>query len=200
MRMANSYRDDSHLDAAIDRAVREMMSAEPRADLRERVLSELQDAPARTTLWPRLAFGSAALAVAVVTMLVLVDRPADRPGERVAVSTSPAAESPRQGPVNPPAPARKASAPVEGGRIRGDGPESAPAPRGRAGTDRPIQAASIDAAGSIAIAPVMPLARLDPIEPIALSRLDASHIPAPTIDIKPIAIEQIEIAPLTPQR
>jgi hypothetical protein len=198
--MANSYRDGSHLDAAIDRAVREMMSAEPRADLRERVLSELQDAPARTTLWPRLAFGSAALAVTVVAMLVLVDRPADRPVEQVAVSTSPAAESPRLGHVDPPAPARTASAPLDRGRIRSDGPESAPTPRGRAGTDRPIQAASIGAAESVAIAPMIPLARLDPIEPIALSRLDASHIPAPIVDIKPIAIEHIEIAPLTPQR
>ena len=200
MRMANSYRDDSHLDAAIDRAVRELMSAEPRADLRERVLSELQDAPARTTLWPRLAFGSAALAATVVAMLVLVDRPADRPVERVAVSTSPAAESPRPGPVNPPAPARTASAPVDRGRMRSDGPESAPAPRGRAGADRPIQAASIDAAESVAVAPMMPPARLGPIEPIVPTRLDASHIPAPIIDIKPIAIEHIEIAPLTPQR
>jgi hypothetical protein len=197
--MANSYRDDSHLDAAIDRAVREMMSAEPRADLRERVLSELQDTPARTPHWPRLAFGSAALAVAVVATVVLVDRLPDRPVERVAISTSPATESPRQGPVNP-APARRASAPVDRGRTRSDGPDGAPTPHGRTAITRPIQAASIDAAESIAIAPMMPLARLAPVEPIALSRLDASHIPVPIIDIKPIAIEPIEIAPLTPLR
>lgn len=199
MGMANSYRDDSHLDAAIDRAVREMMSAEPRADLRERVLSELQDTPARTPHWPRLAFGSAGLAVAVVATVVLVDRLPDRPVERVAISTSRATESPRQGPVNP-APARRASAPVDRGRTRSDGPDGAPTPHGRTAITRPIQAASIDAAESMAIAPMMPLARLAPVEPIALSRLDASHIPAPIIDIKPIAIEPIEIAPLTPLR
>ena len=200
MRMANSYREDSHLDAAIDRAVREMMSAEPRADLRERVLSELQDTPARTPHWPRLAFGSAALAVAVVATVVLVDRLPDRPVERVAISTSPATESPSHGPADAPAAVRTASAPVDRGRTRSDGPDGAPTPHGRTAITRPIQAASIDAAEFIGIAPMMPLARLAPVEPIALSRLDASHIPVPIIDIKPIAIEPIEIAPLTPLR
>ena len=68
MRMTDKHlgdshlRADSHLDAAIDRAVREMMSVEPRADLRQRVLAELVEEPTRAALWPRFAFGSAALA------------------------------------------------------------------------------------------------------------------------------------------
>ena len=72
----------SHLDAAIDRAVREMMSVEPRADLRERVLAELVGEPARAALWPRLAFGSAAVAVAAVVLLMIVNRPPDQPVDR----------------------------------------------------------------------------------------------------------------------
>jgi hypothetical protein len=195
--MANSYRDDSHLDAAIDRAVRDMMSAEPRTDLRERVLAELTGAPARVVWWPRLALGSAALAVAAVAMLVLVDHPADRPVERVAVAT-PAAESPRLEPPAPATPPRTTPAPADRTPVRGDGPKTAPAPRGRAAADRPIQAASVDPGEAIGIEPMTPVERLAPIEPLGMSTLDAPLVATAAINIAPITINRIEMTTLKP--
>jgi hypothetical protein len=194
--MANSFRDDSHLDAAIDRAVRDMMSAEPRTDLRERVLAELTGAPTRVVWWPRLAFGSAALAVAAVAMLVLVDRPADRPVERVAVATPPTAPAPT--PAEAPTMPRTQSAPVDRDRARHGGSESTPAARGR--VDRPVQAASIEAGKAIEIEPMAPVEPLTPIEPIRIATLEAPQVSSAAISIPPITIRQIEIAPLTPQR
>jgi hypothetical protein len=76
-----------------------------------------------------------------------------------------------------------------------------PPPRNVIAVDRPIQATSIDTAepGGV-IAPMPPLARLNPIEAIAVARLTAPQVSMPTIDLKPLAIAQMEIAPLTPPR
>jgi hypothetical protein len=193
--MTDSYSDDSHLDAAIDRAVRELMSAEPRTDLRERVLAELRGTPARAALWPRFAFGSAALAVATVAMLVLVDRPADRPVERVAVARPPA-ESPRREPAAPPL---TVPAPADRTPVRGDVPKALRTPQGRA-ADRLVQAASIDPGEAIGIEPMAPIEPLTPIEPIRIARLEAPQVSAPPITIAPISISPIDITPLTPRR
>jgi len=194
--MANSFRDDSHLDAAIDRAVRDMMSAEPRTDLRERVLAELTGAPARTRLWPRLAFGSAALAIAAVALLVFVERPADRPVERVAVATPPPA------PASPAAEAPAApsipSGAVDRDTARRGGLESAAAAREKKVADRPVQAASIAAGEAVGIEPMTPVEPLRPLEPIRIATLVAPS--ASAISIVPITIERIEITPLSPQR
>lgn len=192
---------DSELDAAIDRAVRDLMGAEPRADLRERVLfelagdsSELAGTSVRAGLWPRFAFGLVAATAALVIALQFVERPSERPaGQTVAALPAPAERlrtdgtplTPGVSPQVPPgAPERASGAPRNGSVV----------------DDRPIQAASVEDHSSLGIAPMTPVAGLSPIEPIALSRLEASEIPAPAIDIKPLAIEQMEIAPLTPPR
>ena len=189
---------DSELDRAIDRAVRDLMGGEPRADLRERVLSELAGTSARATLWPRFAFGLVAAAAVLVIAVQFADRPAERPAEATIAATAARDGRPRTdgtpltpGIVPPPIPPRPP-------RVTGPAPTTPP--RRPIVDDRPIQAASIEAAPPLGIAPMTPLARLNRIEPIGLSRLEASEIPAPAIDIKPLAIDLLEIGPLTPQR
>ena len=100
--------DDSRLDAAIDRAVRDMMSGEPRADLRERVLAELAGEPARAAWWPRLALGSVAVAVSHRPADARADRPAQRPAERPVDQTLASAAPPATARGNTGEPARAA--------------------------------------------------------------------------------------------
>jgi hypothetical protein len=45
-----------------------------------------------------------------------------------------------------------------------------------------------------------PLERLKPFDPIAVPALDAPRVPTTAIDIKPIALQPIEIVPLTPRQ
>lgn len=189
--MTHKHLAGSHLDAAIDRAVREMMSVEPRADLRQRVMAELVEEPARATWWPRLAFGSAALAAAVIIVLMLVNRPADRPVDRTIAQTQPPASAPdTTGKATGPA-TGNAPKSIAGGPALVDGPKPRiVAPRPVIGgrpviEDRPVQAASIDTTELSAIEPMAPVERLKSIEPIVLS---------------PIALAPIEIRPLTPPR
>jgi hypothetical protein len=66
---------ETRLDAAIDRAVRQFMSAEPPAGLRQRVLARLADPPA--PLWHR--WGGAAAAVAAIVLTVVLMRPGTPP-------------------------------------------------------------------------------------------------------------------------
>jgi len=186
--MTDNRRDDSRLDAAIDRAVRDLMSVEPRAGLRERVLAELTGEPARAAWWPRLALGSAAVAVAVVVLLTIVNRPPERPVDRtIADAAPPAAAAPNTGEFSKP----------PGGTppVRVDGPRTRTA-EGNPVVGRPVQAASIDMGESITIEPMTPVERLAPIDPIRIARLEAPTVSE--ISIKPITIERIEITPLTP--
>jgi hypothetical protein len=189
--MMDNRRDDSHLDAAIDRAVRDLMSVEPRAGLRERVLAELTGGPARAAWWPRLALGSAAIAVAVVVVLVIGSRPPQRPVDRtIAGATPPDTASQNTGETAKPP---EATPPVHV-----DGPRAQAATRSPVVEDRLVQAASITANEPIAIEPMAAVERLAPIDPIRIARIEAQA--APDISIKPITIARIEIAPLTPQR
>ena len=189
---------DSELDAAIDRAVRDLMGAEPRADLRERVLSELAGTSARATLWPRFAFGLVAATAVLVIAVQFADRPAERPAEQtIAGRAAPEARPRTDGTPLPPA----VPAPISPrSPVRVSGPAPTTPPRRAIVDDRPIQAASIETTPPLGTAPLTPLARLNRIEPIGLSRLEASEIPAPVIDIKPLGIELLEIGPLTPRR
>jgi hypothetical protein len=184
--LADSHlRAGSHLDAAIDRAVREMMRVEPRADLRERVMAELVEEPARATWWPRLAFGSAALAAAVLIVLMLVNRPVDRPVDRTIAQTQPPPSAPaRTGETTGPATGTEPTI-IAGGRTVVAGRKPRTVPRTPVIEDRLVQAASIDTTELVAIEPMAPVERLKPIEPIAFV---------------PIAIAPIEIRPLTPPR
>jgi hypothetical protein len=59
--------NDSRLDRAIDRAVREMMQVDPAPGLRRRVLSRI-NAPVEHRTFPALRYGFAAAALAVVVL------------------------------------------------------------------------------------------------------------------------------------
>jgi hypothetical protein len=68
------------LDAAINRAVRQMMSAEPPAGLRHRVMARIQAPAGRTWFVPQFALGTAALAAIVLAVVIM------RPGAPAAPS------------------------------------------------------------------------------------------------------------------
>jgi hypothetical protein len=189
MRMTDNRRDDSRLDAAIDRAVRDLMRAEPRAGLRERVLAELAGEPARTVWWPRVAFGSAAAVVAVVVVLMMLNRPAPPPVDRTIAGAVPPTAVPEHTGQLPEPPKLTPPVPADGLRSRTFA-------RSSAVEDRPVQAASIEAGESIAIEPMTAVERLAPIDPIRIAQLEAPTVPETSI--KPITIERIEITPLTP--
>jgi hypothetical protein len=190
--MTDNRRDDSHLDAAIDRAVRDLMSVEPRAGLRERVLAELTGEPARAAWWPRLALGSAAVAVAAVLLLMIVNRPAERPqvDRPIAGVVTPAAEPGHSS--NPPEP-DKPTLPMRAG-----GPSVRPPAQSPVVENRLVQAASIEASEPIAIEPMAAVERLAPIDPIRVARIETPA--AADISITPLTIARIEITPLAPQR
>ena len=130
---------DSELDAAIDRAVRDLMGAEPRADLRERVLSELAGGSselartsARATLWPRLAFGLVAATAAIVIAVQFADRPAERPAEQTIAARAAPEERPRtDGTPLPPAVRADPTALTSRSAWTGANDAAAPRHRGR---------------------------------------------------------------------
>ena len=92
---------DKHLDDAIDRAVREMMSGEPASDLRQRVLDDITAPQHRRFAWSTLAYSSAALAAIVLLVLSLVTRRPVVPETRIAgtPAAAPAAAQTTPSPV-----------------------------------------------------------------------------------------------------
>lgn len=114
------------LDAAIDRAVRRMMAAEPPPGLRHRVLGRLKDR--QTSAWgfgfvPRMAIAGAALAVIIlgVSMMrpsVTVAPPPPQSAAATRALPAPHAEPPSAvpAPVEPDAAPRKPAAVAAGPR------------------------------------------------------------------------------------
>ena len=192
--MADRPLAETQLDEAIDRAVREMMNVEPRDDLRARVLAELGGPPVRVSRWPRFAFGSMALAAAVLAVFLFAKRPTDRAVEHSVAGALPAA--PAAGPT-----ATRSPVPSVIGRepVLPDGGPRKTLARTPAFEDRPVRAASVDSAELMAADATAPVERLPAIEPIRISRLEDVPVSTSPIDIEPITIERIEIAPLTPR-
>src|ERR1700752_3943874 len=126
--MTDKQLSDKRLDEAIDRAVREIMSVEPRTDLRARVLAELERGAARAALWPRLAFGAAAIAVAVVLFTTIAQRGTEPREEPRVASGHPSAPSPGGATAVPGPPA--AGAPPTQLPRRGGSRTSVSQPRG----------------------------------------------------------------------
>jgi hypothetical protein len=204
--MVDKQLSDRQLDDAIDRAVRDLMSAEPRPDLRARVLAELEGTPARPAFWPRLAFGGAVVALAAILVALLLPRPAERTDDARIASMRPPSTAAQTAPTpTPPAPER---GPASASSVnRTDRP--APAPdvfvprRQRADDDRVIRAASIDTvdepgAASEGASPAVE--RLAPLDLIRIRNLEPLDMSTPDIVMKPITVGAIDIAPLTPQR
>src|ERR1700752_256925 len=113
--MTDKQLSDKRLDDAIDRAVREIMSVEPRTDLRARVLAELERGATRVALWPRLAFGAAAIGVAVLLFTTIAQRPTE-PREEPHVASG------------QPSPSRGGVTAVPGSPAAGAPPTATPAP------------------------------------------------------------------------
>jgi hypothetical protein len=177
---------DGDADAAIDRAVREMMSAEPRADFGRRVRARLER-PARVIFTiPRLAAVAGLSAAVALFVLTRDNRPAP-PAPRVAVQTPP---GPQPGPTTPARPAVSPEMPKAMVSV-------APEPAAHV-PDRQVQAASIDVSMVEVATDIEPL---KPIAPIALSTMTQEPIAKPEIRITPLDVSPIEIAPLiTPRR
>jgi hypothetical protein len=194
--MADRPLAETQLDEAIDRAVREMMDVEPRGDLRARVLAELGGPPARVSRWPRFAFGSMALAAAILAFFLFAKRPTDR-----AVEHSVAGALPPPAPAAGPTAATRSPVPSAIGRepVLPDGGRRKTLARTPAFEDRPVRAASVDSAELMAADATAPVERLPSIEPIRISRLEDVPVATSPIAIEPITIERLEIAPLTPR-
>jgi hypothetical protein len=75
---------DSHLNDAIDRAVRDMMAVEPDARTRARVLSAIEQPRVRAFTWTYVAAG----AVALVLLMVMMRAPERPPLEQAAAPRS----------------------------------------------------------------------------------------------------------------
>lgn len=199
--MTDKQLSDKRLDDAIDRAVREMMSVEPRTDLRARVLAELEGGAARVALWPRLAFAGAAVAVATVLFTTVAQRPTERREEPAVAAALPST----RGSVTPVPASPGAAPPIP---HLGEGrPSGMPKPTGAmtqhrpaVASDRSIQAASIDTLDTAVVEPVTSVDRLGPIEPLGIATLDALPLSTPEIVINPITVEQIDIPPLGTRR
>lgn len=190
---------DRDIDDAIDRAVRDIMGAEPRPGLRGRVLERIERPTGLVFSWPRLAAAGAVAAAAMLSFMLW--RPAPPlPETDLATKTAPvvrpgiveprdAAPAPR--PVPPPAgaaapaqaprrsttPARQPQAPVAPPHFPAPGVVSAAT----------IAGTTPDTAAT-GVAEAVPL----PLDP------NAAPIIIPAIHIEPLAIERIVIASISP--
>jgi hypothetical protein len=197
--------DADAADAAIDRAVRELMNGEPKPGFRERVLARLDDESrthwlGSTLAWPRLGF--AAIAVAIVFALALWMRPFDRTAEPELANVRPQVV---EQPAAPPTPERAVPAPAPVPRIADRQPSPdvvKPRPGATAEralsttTDRRVAAASIKPAEEA----LERTATSAPIDPGSIPPLNVRPLETPEIIVRPLAVGPLMIVPLLPPR
>ena len=150
---------DSELDAAIDRAVRDLMGAEPRADLRERVLSELAARPS----WPgprRAPHSGRGSPSASWRPPPCSSSPSSSPIGRLSVPPNSPSPACRHRQIARGRPARRSRVHQNPRRnptphTGTQRPDRCRLPRSRSAVvdDRPIQAASIETAPPLGVAP-----------------------------------------------
>jgi hypothetical protein len=173
-------------DAAIDRAVREIMSVEPRTDMRQRVLARLNDRPARTLTLPRLAMASAMAGIAIVILIL-----SSRPGERAAPPTVVKGPAPAAQPRDMP-PARE---------VVRDDPEKKPrlvTPDVRQPETARVHAASLDEKEHEPLELTVDVEPLESIDPIQIAPVQTPVVATTEVTVKPLTMENIAIAPLPP--
>jgi hypothetical protein len=184
-------------DAAIDRAVREIMSAEPRPGFKLRVLARLRAEPDATSpgwAWPRVAV--AAIGAAAIVFVIIMSRPADRRPESPpiaqttpATSAAPPAEAPRL------ADRSKSSQTSSPMRDLRETPRAEPRVV-RAASLIPLEAAEASHPENTVTSEVS-----SAIEPISVPALQMAPIPTPHVEIRPLpALDRIAISPLSPLR
>lgn len=187
--------DDTPIDRAIDRAVREMMRVDPPAGLRRRVLSRIDTPPRRWILLPRLAAAAAALVLVVTAALVMrrdTATPPTAPTAAVASNVPTQVERPA-----PPAPAPPAMGAVRqaGGASRTPRREAIRMPRienvfGSPTAAGRLSATSVAEPESAPVdVPESPASRDGQI-------LEPAPIIIPEITIAPLRIEQLGINPV----
>ncbi|HSC29891.1 MAG TPA: hypothetical protein VLD67_21610 [Vicinamibacterales bacterium] len=177
---------DPELDESIDRAVRELMSAEPRPGMRHRVLARLESRQVRWLTVRRLA-GSLALASAVLVVFVLAGRgPETPPGDGSAALRPPLTRLEH---------VPGAVVPIVAERTMPPGPAR--------GTQPALSVPDVFAA----VAPDPPPAErveaipaLEPILPLAVARLETEGIAMREFGVLPLTIDELQIEPLSPPR
>lgn len=192
-------RSEREIDDAIDRAVRDIMSAEPRAGFRGRVLGRLQErgpstgsgqalatSSGHTTSWftlPRFAAAMALLAMVIAIAALLRTTGPQVPASAPAVAQREPADAPA---VRPPTP--HVAVPVE--------PQSAPAPR----RERPrvtFPPKGVVAAASVAD-PETTTRSAEPVPAGPSAGSEPSGLMLSPIVIAPLIIEPIVIRPIRP--
>ena len=171
-------------DAAIDRAIRDIMSAEPRPGFKNRVLMRLaQEPPA--PLWTRPRLGLAAAAVALALMLAIWMRPSEPVPAPTPVATipQPTISAPPTVPtrVTEPPPVLKR----DGDPVRVPGRDREP---------RLVQAASILFEDTREDA--MQIEALTPVAAVAVDALVQPAAALPEIVLENISIKPITIPPI----
>jgi hypothetical protein len=183
-------RSDLELDDAIDRAVRDIMSAEPRAGFQNRVLARLDDAvpSGQRASWftlPRFAAAMSVLvvAIAVAALLRTNEAQAPAPAPVVAQAQPPAPQQVRPVAQAPAALPEPTTEPAQ----RRDGPRVKFPPKGV------VAAASVTDPEA-----TTPAAQPDPAAAAAGSEL-LIIAPVP-LAIAPLIIQPIVIPPIRPPR
>lgn len=189
----NSQRD---IDDAIDRAVRDLMSVEPRTGLRGRVLADLES---RGTEWfslPRLAGAAAVVAVGISLGLFIWSLTTQDPVRPATLTGNEPAEAaaPRGAPASVPA----ASPASQADRTR------KPAPSARR-SSAPPRRPQFPAPGAVTAANLGAQSMPDAALPEGTARsapavAGAPDIVIPMIQIQPLVIDTIVIDPIGPPR
>jgi hypothetical protein len=197
----NSVRADA-ADRVIDRAVREIMGAEPRPGFRRRVLARLDEEPRPLWTWTRVAVaGVGALAI---IMALVIARQGNRRAEDVPQVVD---RQPVSVPAQPPAaPAKPTSRRSPESAIASNvqtkprrvGPES---PRSET---RIVRAASLSssmtAAGDAGVDPTAGEQSVV-VDPIIIAPLSMAPLVPPQVTVRPLpAIPQIAISPTSTPR
>jgi hypothetical protein len=188
--------NDRQIDDAIDRAVREMMSVDPPAGLRARVLARLDDRSRRE--WSLLTLLGAGAAVAVALVVLLLVWRAPERGEPEMATSRPAPESPVPARPAPEPPVRMpAPPPTTPERPAADSrPRLARSPIRSERPDRLQQ--EILAANAVVDLETGPEA-LEAIPEIDVGHVAPSDIDTPFVSVSPLSsLRRLQIDPLPP--
>ncbi len=177
--------EDGRFDTAIDRAVRELMSVEPRGDLRGRVLDAIER-PRRRFSWTWVLAPAAAVAILVIAVVLM------RPATRTEVPRT-ATDIVLRAPQTPP----KAPSVARREERRAPSPARFAAPR-----ERHAHAAALVADDTMfSNARSEGFAVVDALAPPAPLRMDTIPDPGPAtppdLDIAPLRLAPLELNALT---
>jgi hypothetical protein len=190
--------DDRRIDEAIDRAVREMMSADPPAEMRARVLARLEGRGGPGG-WPIVRLAAAAGMIAAAVLIVVLGwRVSDQPEPDLARSTAASEPTVAAPPPAPPAPPDSSLPPAPA--------ERRPAATVPTATERtPVRAGRPDrlnqeiAAASVAVGVETGPSAIDAIPDIDVGRIATAPIEMPPVSVSPLSpLRQLQIEPLEP--